>query len=440
MAYVVAGEGVVSAAALRVSLRERLPEYMVPSAVVLLDGLPLTPNGKVDRKALPAPDRQRPESGQAFVAPRTQTEEVLAGVFAEVLGAERVGVEDNFFELGGHSLLATQVISRVRNLFRVELPLSNIFEYPSVSGLAGRVEKASRGGQDAAPSFIERAPRDAHPPLSFAQQRLWFIDQLDPNNSTYNLPSAVRLTGPLNVEALERSFDEIIRRHESLRTSFEVVGAQPAQIIAPESSLRIPVVSLEAYAEDARGAEVGRLAAVEAETGFDLRRDALLRLKLLRLREDEHVLLFTTHHIISDGWSVGVLVREVAELYDAFAEGRPASLPELPVQYADYAVWQRRWLTGDALDRQLSYWKEHLAGAPPMLELPTDRPRPKVQSFRGATVAVELSRELTEDLNALSRREGCTLYMTLLAAFQTLLHRYTGEDDILVGSPVAGRG
>ncbi|MCA1614416.1 MAG: condensation domain-containing protein, partial [Acidobacteria bacterium] len=287
---------------------------------------------------------------------------------------------------------------------------------------------------------IARRERSDFCPLSFAQQRLWFLDQLEPGAAAYNVTAALRLKGRLDADALRRALDEVVRRHESLRTTFAEADGQPVQLIAPELTVSLPVVDLAHRAGDERGVEVGRLAAEEARAGFDLRQGPLLRARLLRLTEAEHVLLFTMHHIISDGWSVGVLVREVAALYEAFARGGPSPLAELPVQYADYAAWQRARLTGGVLEEQLSYWRRQLAGAPPVLSLPTDRPRLPARSARGALQRFNIPEPVTRELEALSRREGCTLYMTLLAAFQTLLHRYTGEDDILVGSPVAGRG
>ncbi|HEY0078606.1 MAG TPA: amino acid adenylation domain-containing protein, partial [Pyrinomonadaceae bacterium] len=422
---------------LRSYLRERLPDYMIPSAFVLLDRLPLTPNGKVDRTALPAPRAK--SASESYVAPRTAVEELTAGIWSEVLKVERVGVRDNFFELGGHSLLATQVVSRLRRAFKVELPLRRLFEHPSLEELAGAIEAEMRAAEQIqAPPVVPRS-RDAELPLSFAQQRLWFLDKLEPESSFYNLPSAISVRGKLDVGALERSLREVVRRHEVLRTTFETVGGQPRQVITEEPRFHLPVTDLSELPETTRSAEAQRLATEEAQRPFNLSEGALLRGLLVKLSDEEHVLLLTMHHIVSDGWSISIFIREVAALYEAFSTGKESPLEELSIQYADYAVWQREWLCGEVLDEQLAYWRRQLAGAPPALELPTDYPRPAVQTFNGATASEMLPRSLSQQLQALSRREGVTLYMTLLAAFQTLLSRYSHQTDILVGSPLAGR-
>ncbi|HLL71284.1 MAG TPA: amino acid adenylation domain-containing protein, partial [Pyrinomonadaceae bacterium] len=346
---------------------------------------------------------------------------------------------DNFFELGGHSLLATQVMSRLRESFQLELPLRALFESPTVAELARRVESAGEShGAGVAPE-IKPVAREENLPLSFAQQRLWFLDQLVPDSPFYNLPLAVRLEGQLNHEALEQALSEIARRHEALRTSFLAIEGQPVQVVSPAHEIEMPVIDVTGMDEGEREAEVHRRASAEAQTPFDLRRAPLLRVTLLRVADDEHVLLLTMHHIISDAWSMGILIREVATLYEAYTRGQASPLPELPIQYADYAHWQREWLEGERLDAQLSYWRKQLAGSPALLELPTDRPRPPVQSHRGASVPFTLSRSLTENLQQLSRREGATLFMTLLAGFQTLLARYAETQDVAVGTPIAGR-
>ncbi|AUX29428.1 MULTISPECIES: non-ribosomal peptide synthetase/type I polyketide synthase [Sorangium] len=438
VAYVVAREGeATSIAMLRDHLRRLLPEPMVPSAFAWIEALPLTPSGKVDRNALPAPSRTRPEEGD-FVAPRTPPEELLAGLFADVLGRDRVSVLDSFFELGGHSLSATQLLSRLRASFAVELPLRALFETPTVSGLCERVESARRSGAPLGPP-IEQGRRDGELPLSFAQQRLWFLDQLEPNNPTYIIPAALRLDGPLDAQALERSLREIVRRHEALRTSFPVNDGRARQAIAPEPSLTLPVVDLGEIPAPAQEAEVRRRAEADARLPFSLAEGPLVRAMLLRLSERAHVLLWSMHHIISDGWSTGILLRELSALYEAFSAGRPSPLPELTIQVADHALWQRRWLSGEVLEAQLAYWKQQLAGAPPALGMPTDRPRKAIASHRGATAPVALPGELYAALRALSRRQGVTLFMTLLAAFQVLLSRHAGQDDIVVGTPIASR-
>ncbi|HEX5709303.1 MAG TPA: amino acid adenylation domain-containing protein, partial [Pyrinomonadaceae bacterium] len=443
VAYVVAeekGEGALaaelSAAELRAHLKGRLPEYMVPTAFVTLDAMPLTPNGKVDRKALPKPSEgtMRVE----YVGARTPVEGVLAGVWSRLLGLEKVGVNENFFELGGHSLLATQLVSGVREALGVDLPLRAVFESPTVAELATRV-KREIGAGTASPAAIVRAPRDEALPLSFAQERLWFLDRLEPGSALYNMPAALRLRGALDVDALSMTLDEVVRRHESLRTTFPVIEGRPAQAISDAARLQLRLDDLSHLEGAAREARVRELTAEEAARPFDLARGPLVRASLLRLAEDEHVLLWTMHHIVSDGWSLGVLVAEVGALYEAYSNGRPSPLPELEIQYADFAVWQRGWLQGEVLEGHLDYWRKQLAGAPPVLELPTDHSRPSVQTFRGARNAFKLPPELTAQLRALSQREGVTLFMTLLAAFQVLLSRYSGQDDVVVGTPIAGR-
>ncbi|MEW5928459.1 MAG: amino acid adenylation domain-containing protein, partial [Gemmatimonadota bacterium] len=435
VAYVVAAEGAeVSPGELRARLARRLPEHMVPGAFVALERLPLNANGKLDRRALPAPERERAE----WVAPRTAAEEVLAGIWAEVLGTERVGVEEDFFALGGHSLLATQVVSRVRQAFGVELPLRVLFEAPTVAGLAGRVEALRGTGAAPAPP-IERIPRDGPLPLSFAQQRLWLVDRLDPGSSAYNMPVALRLRGALDTAALRASLDALVRRHETLRTVFAEREGGPVQAIHPPAPVPLPVVDLRVLPEARREVEAERVAAAEAVRPFDLSRGPLLRGALLRLGGDDHVLCFNLHHIVSDGWSMQVLVREVSALYSASGRGEAASLPELPVQYADYAVWQREWLRGEVLEEQIGWWKGRLAGAPPLLEIPVDRPRRAGQSPRAGSHRFALPPEVTRGLRELSRREGATLFMTLLAGWQALLSKYSGQEDVVVGTPIAGR-
>ncbi|HEY2739428.1 MAG TPA: amino acid adenylation domain-containing protein, partial [Thermoanaerobaculia bacterium] len=385
VAYVVADAPVdAPVEELRRSLRERLPDAMVPSAFVTLAALPLTSNGKVDRKALPAAGQHSSEESHlgSHLAPRTPVEEVLAGIWAEVLGRERVGVADSFFGLGGHSLLATRVTSRLRKAFGVELPLRDLFETATLAELATRVEVALRAGAGALAPPLAAAPRQGPQPLSFAQQRLWFIDRLEPGSPLYNVPVALRVEGPLRVEMLRCILSEIVRRHEALRTVFTAPEGSPVQVIRPAAPFELPVVDLSGLPESRRETATSALAGEEAGRPFDLTRDLMLHCLLLRLAYDDHAVLLTMHHISSDGWSIGILVREVAALYAALAgdtEGRPSPLPELPVQYADFAVWQRSWLQGEVLEREIAYWKQHLAGLPPLLELPTDRPRPAVQ-------------------------------------------------------------
>jgi amino acid adenylation domain-containing protein/non-ribosomal peptide synthase protein (TIGR01720 family) len=433
VAYVV---GEVAAETLRETLRDRLPEYMVPSAFVMLEALPLTPNGKVDRQSLPTPQWQGPLEGH--LASRTPMEEVLEGIWAEILGLERVGVKESFFALGGHSLLATRVMSRVRRVFGVELPLRDLFEEPTVAGLAARIEAALRGGAAAAPPIMP-VPWTGPLPLSFAQQRLWLIDQLEPDSPLYNLPLALRASGPLDTMALACSLGEIVRRHEALRTVFTAADGEPVQVVRPPGPFLLPVVDLSALPKAPREALALALTAEEARRPFDLSQGPLFRASLLRIGPEDHMALVTMHHIVGDGWSLGILVREVTALYTAYGEGRLSPLPELPVQYADFAVWQRSWLQGEVLEGEIAYWRGQLAGLPAVLELPTDRPRPAVQSFRGAVRPVRFSAELTRRVQALGRREGVTPFMVLLAGFIVLLSRHSGHSDLVVGSPVAGR-
>ncbi|MEW5931555.1 MAG: amino acid adenylation domain-containing protein, partial [Gemmatimonadota bacterium] len=433
VAYLVPEEGADGAAAgVRERLRTRLPEHMVPSAYVLLERLPLSASGKVDRWALPAPEQE----GAAHLAPRPPPEEVLGGIWGEVLRLETVGVEESFFELGGHSLLAMQVVSRVRQAFGVEVPLRALFEAQTVAGLAARVE-ALRGAGTALAPPIERVSRTEPPPLSFAQQRLWVVDRLEPGNAAYNMPFALRLRGRLDVEALRSGLDALVEHHETLRTTFAEQGGAPVQVIHPPAPVALPVLDLR-DAPDAE-AEAERLAFEDAIRPFDLTRGPLLRCTLLRLAGDDHVLCFTLHHVVGDGWSMQVLVREVSALYAAFVRGEEPRLPELPVQYADFAVWQRAWLSGERLEAQIGFWKTRLSGAPPLLEIPTDRPRGTGSTPHAARQPLHVPPETSRALRALSRREGTTLFMTLLAAWQALLGRYAGQDDVVVGSAVAGR-
>ncbi|NPC46572.1 non-ribosomal peptide synthase/polyketide synthase, partial [Corallococcus exiguus] len=419
--------------ALKAHLRQGLPEYMVPSTFVVMDALPLNSNGKVDRKALPEPEA--PQSGNTYEAPRTELEAKLASIWAEVLRMPQVGVKDSFFELGGHSLLATQVVSRVRAEFSVELPLRALFESPTVEALAGRLH----GSATSQAPKLTRVSHDGPLPLSFAQQRLWLLDQLQPGDASYNIPTALQLSGHLDVEALRRAFEALVARHDALRTTFHEHQDQPIQTVRAPSGWTLPLVDLSTRPETLREDEARRLANEEARKPFDLARGPLLRSTLVRLAEDSHLLLVTMHHIVSDGWSMGVLVRELISLYSAFHDGKGPGLAPLPVQYADFAAWQRNWLQGEALDAQLHFWKQQLSGAPAALELPTDRPRPPVQSHRGATVDVRIPSEVSHALKVLAQREGATPFMTLLAAFQVLLSRYAGQDDVSVGSPIAGR-
>jgi amino acid adenylation domain-containing protein len=423
---------------LRAFLKERLPEHMVPAAFVVLDAFPLSPNGKVERRLLPAPEAARPEGGESFVAPRDATEERLAAIWRQLLGADRVGIHDDFFELGGHSLLATQAVSRVREELGVELPLRAFFEAPTVAAVAEAV--AALRLQDAAAEAppIVPVPRSGRLPLSFAQERLWFLDRLDTRALAYNESAAFRMEGPLAAAALRWSLDELLRRHESLRTTFPEIDGEAVQAIQPPAPFALVEADLTALPAAAREEAARELATAQARRPFDLARGPLVRGLLARLGTADHALFVSFHHIVFDGWSTGIFVRELSALYGARVAGEPSPLPPLPVQYADFAAWQRSWLRGAPLERQLAYWRERLAGIVP-LGLATDRPRPLLPEAPSGLRYVALPPALTQGLRDLSRAHGVTLFMTLLAGFQALLHRYTGQDDVAVGSPIANR-
>src|SRR5215831_9598322 len=421
---------------LREYLQGRLPEYMVPWAIVTLKELPLTANGKVDRRRLP-----KVESAGAGVreyeAPRTAVQEILCGVWSELLHVERVGIHDSFFELGGHSLLATRLVSRVRRSLHVELPLRKLFEEPTVAGLAQAIEEQSRNGKSVL--RMERVSRERHLPLSYAQQRLWFIDQLEPGNAAYNISMALWLKGKLRVEALQRAIDTIVRRHEVLRTYFAWIEGGPVQVIAEQMAVPIEVQDLPMLDSLEREAEIARQVAESAAHPFDLRCGPLLRVRVVRAGEREQALLLCMHHIVSDGWSIGILLRELSALYAAYIEDRHAPLAELPVQYADFSVWQREWLEGGAIEEQLGYWREQLRGTTGVLGLPVDYQRPLIKGSRGRQTGFGLDEKTAEGLRKLGRQADATLFMTLLAGLQALLWRYTGESDISVGTPIANR-
>ncbi len=438
-AYVVpSGEGEALAASLRGFLSERLPGFMVPAAWTVLPSLPLNAHGKVDRRALPAP-QPAAAGGSGADAPVTLAGELLAGLFADLLGRQRVGADESFFELGGHSLLATQLVSRVRTVFGVELPLAAVFERPTPAALADLLDASRRA--PVSPSGEPHLVREpgATAPLSFAQRRLWFLHQLEPDDA-YNVPGALRLRGSLREDVLERTLEEVVRRHEALRTTFGPGDGDPVQTVLPPAGPRLlPVADLSALPAAAREAEAAKLLRLEAGRTFDLSRGPLLRLLLLRLSSEERLLAVVVHHIVSDAWSTGVLLREVSALYAAFAAGRPSPLPELPVQYPDFARWQRRWLSGERLERQVAHWRRTLAGAPESLELPYDRPPGAAAGTRGGRRPAELPAGLYRPLVALARQEGWTAFMALLAGFQALLARYSGQTDVVAGSPIANR-
>jgi amino acid adenylation domain-containing protein len=421
-------------------LSGRLPDYMIPTVVLEMEELPRTPNGKLDRRSLPQPDFG---SSKEYVAPRTMTEEILAQLWADVLKVNRVSVAEDFFDAGGHSLLATQLMARVRETFGIEIALAKLFEQPTIEDLAREIEEELRGSEGALwRGPIQRRTETEKRGLSYAQQRLWFLDQLEPGALAYNLSAGIELEGELNVAVLERSVNEVIRRHESLRTRFAIdEDGEPEQIILPEDQIRIdlPVHEVARGSIEDKRKEMRRLAEAEAATPFNLRIGPLLRMKLLKLAERHHVVLFTLHHIVSDGWSQALIIEELGALYAAQLEGHKPEMKELTIQYSDYAAWQREWLKGEVLEKQLKYWRKHLSGMSGVLELPTQYPRPAVQSYRGAHYRRSLDADLTEKLRELASGENVTLYMLLLAALDVLLWRYSGQTDIAVGSPIANR-
>jgi amino acid adenylation domain-containing protein len=435
-AYVVVNEG-TTASELREHVAKQVPEFMVPSAFVEMEELPRTLNGKVDRKALPALAEVHKEKKQERA--RTPVEEIVAGIWSEVLHLPQVGLEENFFELGGHSLLATQIISRIRESLHVELPLRALFENPTVASLARRAEQESRSEARAEMSPIHPVDRDGNLPLSYSQQRMWLLEQLSSGSAAFNLPMGMRLIGALNVPTLEQTFAEVIRRHEVLRTSFPAHDGQPVQVIGAAGPWKLGIVDLGGLPREEREGEAKRIASADAQRPFDLSRGPLVRTALLKLEEQEHVVICAMHHLVGDAWSFEVLTRELSRLYESFGEGEPSPLPGLVIQYADYAAWQRKWLAGEVLESRLGYWKQQLEGAETELKLPQSRARGVVQSFRGARQGVMFGEELTASLRRLSRKEGTTLYMTLLGAFAVLLYQYTGQEDVVVGSVIANR-
>ncbi|HVG18729.1 MAG TPA: amino acid adenylation domain-containing protein, partial [Blastocatellia bacterium] len=462
--YIADADRQASPGELRSFLKDRLPEYMVPAAFVEVGAFPLTPNGKVNLKALPAPEQVHLGSEKAFVAPRSPLEKALSHLWAEVLGVERVGVYDDFFELGGQSLLATRVIYKLKQIFSTEIPLRTVFESPTVASFAEVIMQTHGGQQNGKQSTLDRSieeylrrlrddgapegdsqtilPRERNSewhPLSFAQQRLWFYDQLEPGSYRYNIPEAVRIYGPLDISALEESLNEVVRRHETWRTRFGMLDGESAQTIAPSLTVKMPVIDLSGIPDDEKESRARQLAVEDGKQPFDLTRLPLFRPLILKLSEEDHVFLLTNHHIISDRWSRNLVIQELISFYESFSQGAPPSLPAPPIQYLDFALWQREWLQGEVLESQLDYWKRQLDGPLPVLDLPTDRPRPPVQTYRGGSQIFRLPRSLSESVKALYFQENATLFMAMMAAFSALLYRYTGQDDLIVGVPIANR-
>ncbi|TAE52347.1 MAG: non-ribosomal peptide synthetase, partial [Nostocales cyanobacterium] len=404
VAYLATKVTSITSRELREFIKDNLPEYMIPSAFVCLDSLPLTPSGKVNRRALPAPDYSEIKS--EYVAPCTPTEEILTGIWTQVLKVERVGINDNFFEIGGHSLLATQLVSRIRQSFQVEIPLQRIFANGTVAELASLIEQLQKQQLEIFAQPILPRVENAELPLSFAQQRLWFINQFEPNSASYNIPLALHLEGNLNQSALEKSLLEIINRHESLRTNFVNIDGQAVQIIHPQTSGKVSVIDLRQLTTSEREKAVKELLKQQINQGFNLESESLIRITLILLSDTENILSLCMHHIISDGWSMGVFVDELTTLYNAYIEGKETPLTALEIQYADFAIWQRNWLQGEVLARQLTYWKQQLETAPKFLQLPTDRPRPAVQTFVGKYHQFSISQELSKEIEKLSQKQG----------------------------------
>jgi amino acid adenylation domain-containing protein len=442
VAYVVPEDGALPPLGeLRAHLGASLPEPMVPSAFVVLPAWPLTPNGKVDRDALPAPASAGRETEDGEGPALRPLEEILGGIWAEVLGVERVGRGDNFFDLGGHSLLASQVVARLRRTLRIELPVRTFFEVPNLAGFATAVEARLRPEwtEAASAESVERIARDGQILLSFAQQRLWFLEHLRAGTALCNLPLALKIEGTLRPDLLRLGLDEVVRRHEPLRTVFPMGSGEPVQRILCPSPLSLPLVDLSGLPRTAAGREGARLVMEEARRPFDMERGPLLRVSLLRLGVAEHTLAIVMHHIVSDGWSLRVLVRELTALYAAFAAGAPSPLRELSYQYADFAAWQRRRFAAGGMDEHLRYWQQRFAGQTAVAALPADRRRPEVRSYRGALLEIELASGALAPLKRLSRSEGVTLFMVLLAALQVVLRHRTSEDRVVVGTDVASR-
>jgi amino acid adenylation domain-containing protein len=433
IAYFVPQDGEASAAELRNFLGARVPDYQVPSAFVELPALPLSANGKVDRLRLPEPELTRSGLSSGYVAPQNEIEICLANIWAQILSVDAIGCDDNFFELGGHSLLAAQIAARVRTQLKCEMPISTLFELPTIRLLAERIA----AGAAEPVRTIDRTERDEAIPLSFNQQQFWLLDQVSPNRATYNVSTGLKIVGPLDVEKLQRVIDCMVDRHEILRTSVVSTKESAAQVISPAVSIPVRATDLSQLPAAQAMSQRETIIAEERDHLFDLNNGPLMRVRLLKFGEQQHELMITLHHIVCDGWSINVLLRELTHLYLKNVDRDV--LPHLSIQYADFAVWQRRWMEDEGIQRQLNYWRQQLADAPTVMELPTDYSRPAIRSYEGGRVAARLADDVAESLRALSRKENTTLFTTLLAAFQTLLFRYSGQDDVVVGSPVAGR-
>ncbi|WP_311971042.1 non-ribosomal peptide synthase/polyketide synthase [Pseudomonas baltica] len=438
LAYLVA-EGEESAAALasrvRTALQQRLPEPMIPAHILRLPALPLSPTGKLDRRALPQPEAALRE----YRAPRDAREIQLAAIWAQVLELERIGLDDDFFELGGHSLLATRIVSRTRQAFAVDLPLRALFESRRLVDFAAWVARAQQDGRVDGQGVIERVDRRQRVALSYSQQRMWFLWQLDPQSPAYNVGGMARLRGTLDVDSLERALQALIQRHESLRTTFPAQDGKPWQQVSSQSDVAMQWLDLSSEPEAHRQVAIQRVAEEQAHAPFDLETGPLLRVCLARSAEREHHLLLTLHHIVTEGWAMDIFARELSALYAAFVDERESPLAPLPVQYLDYSHWHRQWLEGGEMQRQLDYWRAQLGSEQPLLALPSDRPRPAVQSHRGELHRFDLDAELATQVARFNSSRGLTLFMTMSAALAVLLYRYSGQDDLRIGVPLANR-
>lgn len=429
----------ITAKELRAYLSVRLPAHMVPSVYIFLDDLPLSLSGKLDRQALAQQELRQPDLGKDYIAPRTPIEEALVGIWSQVLGIEQLGIEENFFELGGNSLALAQVLARAVERFQVELSILNVFETPDIAHMAQQVEQMTQAGQTLMLPPIQRGPRVGRLPLSFPQEQVWFLLALEPDNLAYNYQASLRFHGRLDLAALEKTMSEIVRRHEIYRTTFHEMEGAPFQVIHEPWVVKIPLVDLSNLPHDQQITEAGRLLASYYEEVFSIEKMPLIKWRLLKFSDEEHLLVHLEHHLVHDGLSFVVLMREIRTLYTGFIVGRTSSLDELPIQFADYAVWQRQTMQGEYLKQRLSYWKERLRDAPPLLSLPADRNRPSRKSFRGKSIQVDLGADLYNQTKEFSQREGITLFTTFLAAFKALLYRYTGQEDLVVGSGFANR-
>lgn len=438
VAYFTAEQEAPSVDDLRAHVRALLPEYMIPAAFVHMDQFPLTTSRKIDRRALPKPQTFSQMSTTERPLPQTPEQAQIAAIWCEVLNLEQIGIHDNFFALGGHSLLATQIVSRIRDAFQIELPIYTLFESPTVAELAKIVAEQRANVAVESPLPLVPQPVSAHPPLSFSQERMWFLYRLNPQSTAYNIPAALRLTGPLATEALTWSLKQVFNRHESLRTRFVVVDGQPATVIEPDFVPELPVEDCRALPPDQRLAYVRQILQETVRTPFQLDTLPLLDVKLFQLADEEHILLVNMHHIISDQWSMGVLSRDLAAFYHAYLVNKPAVLPDMPVQVRDHAVWQRRLAQAGGLEAQFAYWAKQLTDLP-VVELPADRPRPAVQTYEGAVITAPLPELVRNGLRRLGQQENATTFMMMLAGFYLVINRYTGAEDIPVGTPIANR-